>query len=420
MTFTSTSLPNGICVGIDQNPHSNGVSVRILIRAAARHDTVPGCAHFLEHCIAHSAAPSGRSVTDVLDEICLYSNFWTGKERILCLADTSREHLPDVLDLLARALLNPAYDAATLERERARILHEEEERRATTPAYGILERRIFGNHPFANTVLGSRSSIKAMQPADLEAFHQNHITGSNMGIIVSGPLDPAQTLSLIECAFAPIPKGRPSVAQSLPAFLPAPRQSIQKSQDMQTLNVYLEQVSPAPEQRTSSVALSALLQNELNTRLSRSALNYSGACADYLPYSDLAYCEIGLSVSPENANAGLSLISDTLHDARSWLTPEALETLKKQWRMSSDFNNNDPRQRVRLMTAEYELSGNMVPWRELDDRYDRVTIETVRDALHRLDLANAAFLSVGPAGPPWPEQEPAAHPAIPLSDLSFA
>ena len=420
MAFTSTSQPNGISVGIDQNPHSNGVSVRIVIRAAARHDTVPGCAHFLEHCIAHSAGPSGRSVTETLDEKCLYSNFWTGKERILCLADTSPEHLPDVLGLLSRALLNPAYDAPTLERERTRILHEEEERRAATPAYAILGRHIWGDHPFANTILGSRSSIKTMQPADLEAFRQNHITGSNMGIIISGPLDPAQTLTLIEGAFAPIPKGRPHVAQSPPAFLPAPRLSIQKSQDMQTLNVCLEQVNPAPEQRTSSVALSVLLQNELNTRLSRSALNYGGAYADYLPYSDLAYCEIGLSVSPENASAGLALISDTLHDAQAWLTPQALETLKKQWRMASDFNNSDPRQRVRLMTTEYELTGNIVHWKELDDRYDRVTIETVREALRHLDLANPALLSVGPAGSPWREPAPAAYPAIPLPDLSFA
>ena len=189
MTFTTTSLPNGISLGIDHNPHSGGVSVRIVIRAGARNDTIPGSAHFLEHCIAHSTAPSGRSVVDTLDEMCLYSNFWTGKERILCLADTSPEHLQEVLSLLGHALLNPAYDPESLERERGRILHEEHERRAATPAYGILDRHVWGDHPVANTPLGLRASITAMKPADLEAFRQSHVVGSNIGIIISGPLN---------------------------------------------------------------------------------------------------------------------------------------------------------------------------------------------------------------------------------------
>lgn len=410
MTFTTTSLPNGISLGIDQNSHSGGVSVRIVIRAAARDDTIPGSAHFLEHCIAHSAAPSGRSVTDTLDEMCLYSNFWTGKERILCLADTSPEHLREVLGLLGHALLNPAYDHETLERERGRILHEEHERRAATPAYGILDRHVWGDHPVANTPLGLRASITAMKPADLEAFRQSHLVGSNIGIIISGPLDPNQTLTLIERSFGAIPKGEKLPVQTPPSFLRNPRISIHKSQDMQAITVCLEHIDPAPEKRTSFVALSLLLQNEIDRRLSRSALNYGGASANYFPYSDHAYCEIGLSMSPENARKGLSLIAETLRDDSAWLTPQALETLKRQWRMASDFNNNDPRQRVLLMTTEFELTGNMVHWKELDDRYDHVTIESVRGALRQLDLSNPALLSVGPAQAPWLTQTPTPQP----------
>jgi len=410
MTFTTTSLPNGIALGIDHNPHSGGVSVRIVIRASTRHNTVPGCAHFLEHCIAHSAEPSGHSVCDTLDEICLYANFRTGKENIQCLADTSAEHLPDLLGLLAHALLNPAYDPETLERERGRILHEEEERRASNPAYGLLDRQVFGDHPIADTNLGSRASIKAIQPADLEAFRQSHVVGSNIGIIISGPLDPAQALPLIESAFSAIPKGETRPLQAPPAFQRDPRVSFHKNQDMQRLTVCLEAIDAAPDQRTSFVALSNLLQTELDKRLNRSALNYGGASADYCPYSDHAFCEIDLCVTPDNARAGLALISDTLRDDRAWLTPQALEALKRQWRMSSDFNNSDPRQRVRLMTAEYELTGNMVSWQELDDRYDRVTIESVRDALRQLDLSNPALLSVGPAQAPWLTQTPTPQP----------
>lgn len=412
MTFTSEFLSNGIAVGIDQNLNSNGVSVRIVIRSAARHDTIPGCAHFLEHCIAHSATPSGSSVTEALDRLCLYSNFLTGKERILCLADTSSEHLPEVLDLLAHALLNPAYDATTLTRERARILHEEEERRAATPAYGILDRDIWGEHPFANTPLGLRSGIKSLQAEDLEAFRRNHVVGSNMGLIISGPLCPEQTLRLIEEYFSPIPRGGSRAVQSPPSFRRDARLSIEKNQEMQSIAVTLQHINPSPEERASYVALAALLQAELNKRLSSTALNYGGAYTDYNPYSDVAHCEIGITVSPENANAGLALVAATLRDETAWLTPHSLETLKKQWRLASDFNNNDPRQRVSLMTTEYELTGNMVLWQELDARYDRVTIEDVREALHHLDLTNPALLSVGPSSPPWIAKTQTPLPAI--------
>ncbi len=412
MTFTSAFLPNGMAIGIDQNPHCNGVSVRVVIRSAARHDTVPGCAHFLEHCIAHSAAPSGGSVIDALEQLCLFSNFWTGKERILCLADTSPDHLSAVLSLFAHALLNPAYDAATLARERARILHEEDERRAATPAYGCLDRNIWGDHPFANTPLGLRSGIKALQAEDLEAFRHNHVVGSNMGIIISGPLCPEQTRRLIEAEFGLVPKGGSRPVQSPPSFRPDARLSIQKGQEMQSLTVTLQHINPVPEERASYVALAALLRVELDKRLSSTALNYAGAYTDYVSYSDLAHCEIGITVSPENAKAGLALVSATLRDDAAWLTPHALETLKKQWRLASDFNNNDPRQRVSLITTEYELTGNLVPWQELDARYDRVTIDDLREALHHLDLANPALLSVGPASPPWIANTPTPLPAV--------
>ena len=420
MTFTSALLYNGMDVGIDQNLHSNGASVRIVIRSAARHDPVPGCAHFLEHCIAQSAAPTGGSVTDALEQLCLYSNFLTGKERILCLADTSSDDLPDVLGLLAHALNNPALDASTMARERARILHEEEERRAVTPSYGSLDHQIWGEHPFSNTPLGLRSGIKALQVEDLEAFRHSHVVGSNMGIIISSPLCPEQTLRLVEKDFGRISRGESRTVQSPPSFRPNPRLSIERNQDLQALTVCLEHIDPSPAERASYVALTAMLLTEINKRLSRTALNYGGGFTDYIPYSDVAYCEIGLTVTPENAGAGLALIASTLRDETAWLTPHSLATVKKQWQLASDFNNNDPRQRVCLMTAEYELTGNMVPWQELDGRYDRVTIQSVREALRHLDLANPAFISVGPASAPWIAQKPAAISPVMLAEPAIA
>ena len=62
----------------------------------------------------------------------------------------------------------------------------------------------------------------------------------------------------------------------------------------------------------------------------------------------------------------------------------------------SAAGSSDPRQRVRLMATEYELTGKIIDWHTIDAGYADLSLEQVREAAHRFDIDNAARLSIGP------------------------
>jgi hypothetical protein len=104
----------------------------------------------------------------------------------------------------------------------------------------------------------------------------------------------------------------------------------------------------------------------LDRQLCARALNYSGSYAAYVPYSDFGFYEICITAPPANAPDISRLISSTLDDPERWLTSANLDGLKRRWKLQDAFQVSDPRQRVRLMATEYELTGKIIDWHTID------------------------------------------------------
>ena len=394
MAFVSGVLSNGISVGIDPNPHSHGVSVRLVIRNGSRHDGVSGSTHFLEHCMSQARTASGN-VADDLERLCVSSGFYTSKERVLIEADCVAEDFQDVLQLISTAVLDPAFDDESFEREQSRILHEELESRTNFPLLAPLQKRLYGSHLFANTILGLRSDIEAMTPGALRDHHRANVVGERIGIVVSGPVDPAQVMVQLEALLRNLPRGTAAPATTQP-ICNSVHLSHHKVQDTQELSFYVQDTEAAPDDRMACIAFTELLKKELDRQLCARALNYSGSYAAYVPYSDFGFYEICITAPPANAPDISRLISSTLDDPERWLTSANLDGLKRRWKLQDAFQVSDPRQRVRLMATEYELTGKIIDWHTIDAGYADLSLEHVREAAHRFDIDNAARLSIGP------------------------
>lgn len=397
MTFFEGALSNGIAIGIDQNAHSPGISVRVLIMAGARQDPIPGAAHFLEHMLAMRPCSTDQSINDRLDELSLTSYFGTSKEYTLVSSDTVADNLPEVITLIGTALTHPAFHPDILQRERQRILHEQQIKREKYPGVAEYQRLLFASHPISNEVLGSPDSVRSMTAADLAAFHARHYVARNIAILASGNIDIAAFLAACEAHFSTIPNGSAAPAGPQPRFAHSPTMSIARTTENHEISAVIETPDASFDNQPAYRAVTKLLGNELSDRCQRSAINYSGCDAGHALYTDTGMADIRFQTPPEKADTAITTIQSALSQPQTWLTTEGFRRLQQGWKLVDAFEAADPRTRVSCMTQAYELTRSIKNYEDINARYDRLTFRDLLDAYSRFDLSNIGILSVGPA-----------------------
>lgn len=92
------------------------------------------------------------------------------------------------LDLLADAVLNPAFDTTELELARRQALSGAR-RRLDYPGLQVsyeLDRLLFPGHPFSAPVQGDTASLRAIRRDELVEFHRRHYVPNNCFVVVVG------------------------------------------------------------------------------------------------------------------------------------------------------------------------------------------------------------------------------------------
>ncbi len=116
--------------------------------------------------------------------------------------------LDRALELLADAVLAPAFKRATLETERAAQLAELQEDADDVVTFGEkrLRRLFFGDHPFAIDAGGDEAGLKAVTAADLSALHRRLVVSGNAVLAVAGDFAPRQQAAKFRRFLARLPR----------------------------------------------------------------------------------------------------------------------------------------------------------------------------------------------------------------------
>jgi zinc protease len=108
------------------------------------------------------------------------------------------------LDLLADVLLNPAFPAPALEREREVQLAaiRDQKDHLLQAAALAMRRALFGPAGYGLDALGTETSVQSIQVADLKAFHAQLTRPNNCVLAIYGDIAPDQVKAAVEKAFA--------------------------------------------------------------------------------------------------------------------------------------------------------------------------------------------------------------------------
>jgi zinc protease len=224
-TFT---LKNGLPVKLVERPGLPIVTVEVVLHAGT--DRNPkgkaGLAAFVldmldQGTTTRDGAAQARAFEDLGARFTTRADADASLVRVTTLAET----LDPTLELLADALLHPAFKPADVERKRAErlgaIAQQLEDAGAVEDA--VLRRALFGeSHPWGSPADGTLASTRAITARDLAAWHRAQATPGNAAVVVVGDVTEASLRPLLERRLGGWRGARPPALTAQKAAAPGP------------------------------------------------------------------------------------------------------------------------------------------------------------------------------------------------------
>lgn len=337
------TLSNGIRIVFRQN-NSNVVYAGVYINVGSRNEQNPseeGIAHFIEHSI-FKGTEHRRSyhIRNRIDGVGGELDAFTTKEETCVYASALTQHLERCLELFSDILFHSTFPQHEIEKEKDVVI-EEINLYKDSPAeliYDDFEEMIFGSHPLAHNILGSKKNVKHFTSEQLSLFlHQNY-TPDKMVITVVGNVEFNKLVHLCEKHFA-----QASEVSTPKADTRSPKPNYQHFNT--TLNKHTHQVHllagcPAPtiydEKKNAFTLLNNILGGPaMNSRLNVSVRENQGFCytieSQYVPFSDAGLFYIYAGVDSDAAERSTQLILQELRRLReNKLSPQQLHAAQTQ------------------------------------------------------------------------------------------
>jgi len=189
------TLDNGLRVVLLPQNGAESIVVALCYRAGSR-DEEPGeggLAHFLEHMMFKgSAAYEPGAIDRLTQRLGGTNNAFTSHDVTLYHFQFERGSWQEALRIESDRMRGLSLLPAEVELEREVIL--EEIRMAEDDPWDALEQavagRVFGEHPYGRSVLGTRESLRALDAGALRSFHRRHYRPDHAVLVCAGGLPP--------------------------------------------------------------------------------------------------------------------------------------------------------------------------------------------------------------------------------------
>lgn len=201
------TLTNGLAVWVVQRHELPVVNATLQIRSGASMDGAhPGIAAMTAGLLDEGTAK--RSALDfamALDFLGANLSASAGVEQTSVALQTLSKHLDAALGLMGEMVVQPAFKAEELERERKSRLQSLKQQRdvASAVADKVFGLVVYGqDHPYGRPSAGTLASVEAITRDDIAAFYDRYYRPNNAVLIVVGDVTPQQLLPKLEQALA--------------------------------------------------------------------------------------------------------------------------------------------------------------------------------------------------------------------------
>lgn len=383
-------LENGVRVLSERVPSVRSASIGIWVRQGAAHEpgSRMGVSHLLEHMVfkgteRRSAAQIALSLEARGGSLDAY----TSREHTSVQARVLDHDLPEAVDVLSDLIRHPLLREADLELEREVVLEEIAEVDDTPDdlVHELFGQELWGAHPYAHQILGTRETVGGMSAADLRDVHEGRYVASNLVVAAAGHIEHDEVVRLAEAHLGDLQPGvaTPDVPTPEPS---APRQ-VNVGRDTAQAHLVLgaQAVPHAHRMRLPIVLISQALGGGMSSRLFQRIREELGLV--YTVYSFHSFHQAGgqtgvyLGTRPEwLGRAHEALLEEYERLARHGLGAEEFEQTRQQLKGQVMLSLESTVSRL------YHMAGvalNHEEWLDLDGllaRIDAVTLDEVQQA----------------------------------------
>ena len=326
----TTTLSNGIKVITEPMPHVRSVSVGVWVSSGSRRETAEqnGVSHFIEHMLFKgTTSRSAEAIARSVDSIGGNLDAFTAKEMVCFNTKVLDEHLPVALDVLSDLVLNPAFRAEDIEKEKGVIL-EEIKMDADSPDYlvhEIFSSNFWKDHSLGKPIMGTRETVKRFNQAVVQDYYRSVYTPENLLITAAGNLTHERLVNLARERFESLASSTTEGAQ--PAPTTHARISLKSKKDLEQVHVCLGVPSyPIPHQdRFACYVLNTMLGGGMSSRLFQNIRERQGLAyavfSELNPYSDTGCLSVYAGTSLESAKQVVESVLKEFTDLKQELAP---------------------------------------------------------------------------------------------------
>jgi predicted Zn-dependent peptidase len=369
-------------------------------------DERAGASHFLEHLLFKGTPTWGAAeIAESIDEVGGDMNAFTAKEYTAFYIRLLSEHLPLGLDVLGAIMTSPALRPDDIDAERQVIL-DEILMHTDEPADFAAEQctaALFPHHPLGREVLGTPSSVAALDRDEIEQFFETQYRAENLVVAAAGDVHHDGLAAEVQERFArrsggTVPKrvapdtpGEPLVVDQRPT---------------EQVHMVLGMRCPgrhAPE-RWPLAVLNHVLGGGISSRLfqeirERRGLAYS-VWSERTHYDEVGTLTVTVGTAPEHAPEVLSLLHTELDRmGEEGITARELQVAQGHLRAETLLSLEDSGARMSRIGSSLLLHGRVLDVDEVLAKVEAVTVDDVAAVAADLAARSRTLSVVGPFDP---------------------
>jgi predicted Zn-dependent peptidase len=324
-------LDNGLRILTERMSHVRSISIGVWLTRGSRHESADksGIAHFVEHMLFKGTATrSAEDIAQAIDSIGGQLDAFTAKEYASYYIKVLDEHLPLALDILSDIVLNPAFSAEDVEREK-KVVVEEIKMVEDTPddlVHEIFTQGFWEDHPLGRPILGTKETVESFTSELLRSYFRNAYTPRNLIVSAVGNLEHERVRDLVAQKFAGLAASGEAVPEEAPRVVP---KILIRNKELEQSHVCLG-ASSYPQNhddRYSSYVLNTLLGGSMSSRLFQNVREKRGLA--YAVFSGLsAYRDAGsftiyAGCANEAVGEVIDLVVEELKNVKQAPVPDA-------------------------------------------------------------------------------------------------
>lgn len=403
--ITKYTCSNGVRIVAEHIPFVRSVAIGIWVKAGSRYEEteMKGISHFLEHMFFKgTTSRNAREIAEAFDAIGGQVNAFTSKEYTCYYAKVLDEKAEYALDILSDMFFHSIFDEEELEKEKNVVL-EEISMYEDTPdelVHELLSKASFGEHPLADSVLGTKHTLLQIERDDLERYRQKFYTPENIVISVAGHFSDA-LLHSIEEKFGSFRSSSETLQWTQATFCP---NKISKNKETEQSHLCIGFLGlPFGHERIYELSiLNNVIGGSMSSRLFQEIREEKGLAYSVYSYhsafSDTGLLTIYAGTAPDQTEVVFDAIMNTLQTLKQeGITRQELENSKAQLKGNLMLSLESTNSRMSRNGKNELLLQKIKPLDEILDSIDSVTLAQVNQLADELLGAPYSLSMISPS-----------------------